>query len=121
MTEIDNDMIERARKAMSKHHMHWFKDEAIRAGITAALSPPKPDPEIEVSEGMEVAAMNCANSLGELIPRNFRKYYRAMRAQEVKEAPYAAKPAPQGVSSAAPVKETGGGVGGVRFYAIVRE
>lgn len=111
MTEIDDAMLERAVRAHGSTNPHERTYERMRKALEAALSP-KPEPEIEVTEGMRLAAMHCANNLGEMLPFNFLKYYRAMRAQEIKEAAYAAKSAPQGVNAAAPVKETGGGVGG---------
>jgi len=123
MTKIDDEMVERAAKAAyeadERYPGDWSKayhtsksawKNFIRVGLEAALSP-KPEPEIEVSEGMRWAAMNYANHKGFLLPSHFCELYRVMRAKEAQEgAAYAAKSAPQGASAGAPVKETGGRV-----------
>jgi len=144
MTEIDDEMVKRFRQVsgpylglpkppggalVSKEAISAWKNEIARGILEKTLNPPpKPEPEIEVSEGM-IEAAKIANPIwewGPSITQRIKEIYRAMRVQEIKEAEivqqwkfgpmgkgaaYAAKSAPQGVSSAAPVKETGGGVG----------
>lgn len=114
MTEITDEMVERYIQGAMYHAakcsgymMPDAEQRAItRAGLTAALSPPKP--EIEVTPEMLNAGRAAMNEWWEGEDEDDEdkavvNVYRAMSA-------YAAKPAPQGVSSGAPVKETGGGV-----------
>ena len=122
MTKIDDEMVERAVSAYLLADEKLTIEGAMRAGLEAALSP-KPEPEIEVSEGMRKAgfgawrkAFEMTLAYDDLTPQAHRcleEVFRAMESTRLKEAQegaaYAAKDAPQGVNAAAPVKETGRG------------
>lgn len=128
MTKIDDEMVNRAEKAWLEVSFAG-RGGAMRAALEAALSP-KPEPEIEVTEGMILESLkdwfktgfreSCVEYYGAALAAT----YRAMESTHLKEwrtrdghlpgdAAYAAKSAPQGVNAAAPVKETGGGVGSI--------
>ena len=157
MTEIDDEMIRRFREAsgpylglpkppggalVSDEAIRAWKKEVARGILEKTLNPPpKPEPEIEVSEGMQESGLSAywhpggtivATGWNESARKQISGVYRAMESTRLKEAAYAAKSAPQfdygdaavqtktgrvecdlggRVSSAAPVKETGGGVG----------
>ena len=123
MTEIDDEMVKRA---MAYAKREWCTPDAKVgtadqwASFLAEVLNPKPEPEIEVSEGMvkiaqEVYHENRDGPWHEL----WRRIYRAMESTRLKETAYAAKDASQGVSSGAPVNETRAKVV-TKFYGINR-
>lgn len=99
MTEIDDEMVDRAEASFVRN----FRDPKIAfttmdvRGLLEAALHPKPEPEIEVSEGM-IEAAKIANPIwewGPSITQRIKEIYRAMRAVEAQEgAAYAAKDAP---------------------------
>lgn len=122
MTEITDEMVERACNAYSS----GARPKWMREALKAALNPPKPEPEIEVSAAMVEAGIQASIDwwAGKIDGSRVAAMFRAMESTRRKEAEitqqwkfapqegaaYAAKDARQGVNDAGPVKETGGGV-----------
>lgn len=91
MTEIDDEMVKRAVKAFTEMDGEWATcREQVLCILEAALNP-KPEPEIEVTEGMERAGMKAWQEWVNNTGFNTEKVgavvvYRAMESTRLKEA-----------------------------------
>lgn len=92
--EIDDAMIDRFDKAAmaagntgENRLLYPPPDirDVIRAGLEAALSP-KPEPEIEVTEGMMRAGYEAAGGFYAISEATVENIYRAMESTRLKQA-----------------------------------
>lgn len=91
MTKIDDEMVERAMQtpctSVDRIVGHYLNFSTVRNALEAALSP-KPEPEIEVSEGMRQAGLQAGRDWwdGKLDGSMIAAQYRAMESTRLKEA-----------------------------------
>ena len=85
MTEIDDEMVDRAIEAFSRLRDANTTKEAMRNALAAGLYT-KPEPEIEVTEGMMRAGYEAAGGFYAISEGTVENIYRAMESTRLKEA-----------------------------------